>query len=269
MYGIMIRGMAVGLIETVPGVSGSTVAIILGIYEKLIYNLSLLTTRRRREALPFLLAFGFGGVLGFVLSLLLIDYFLSNFRTPTLALFTGVVVGLIPFLWRETIVLSRGKLKNRHYLITALFLSIVVLGQLFGDFGALNIKDLSLANYLFFIVAGFIASTALVLPGISGALILTIFGIYELAKDSLLDLYLPVVLPILFGVIAGILISSRLIRYLLEHYSAETYAAIVGLVIGSIFAIISNMDPIQSLATLIFSVITFILGLTFSFLVKS
>lgn len=264
----MVRGMAVGLIETVPGVSGSTVAIVLGIYEKLIYNLSLLTTRKRREALPFLFAFGIGGILGFILSLLLIDYFLTNFRTPTLALFTGIVAGLIPFLWRETIALSRGKLSSKHYLITAFFLSLVIIGQLFGDFGALNIEELSLANYLFFIVAGFIASTALVLPGISGALILTIFGIYELAKDSLLDLYMPVVLPIFFGVITGILISSRLIRYLLEHYSAETYSAIVGLVIGSIFAIISNMDPVTSFSTLIYSVMTFVFGVSFSVLVK-
>jgi len=264
----MFRGMAVGIIETVPGVSGSTVAIVLGIYDQLIYNLSLLTTKKRREAYPFLFVFGIGLVLGFILSLLLIDFFLTNFRTPTLSLFMGIVVGLIPFLWREAIILGRGRLSAKHYILTFTFLSIVVIGQLFAGFDTWNLYELSLVDYLFFIVAGFIASTALVLPGISGALILTILGIYDLAKDSLLSFYMPVVLPLGFGVILGILMSSRFIRYLLKNYPAETYSAIVGLVLGSIFAILSNMDKASSFPVIVASGLTFLLGLLFSVILK-
>ncbi|MDQ0353006.1 putative membrane protein [Alkalibacillus filiformis] len=82
-------------------------------------------------------------------------------------------------------------------------------------------------------VAGFVASTALVLPGISGALMLTILGNYELATASLVQFYWPVILSIGVGVIAGVLFMSRLIQNLLNHYTQSTYAAMVGLVAGS------------------------------------
>lgn len=180
----------------------------------------------------------------------------------------GIVVGLIPFLWREAIILGRGRLSAKHYILTFTFLSIVVMGQLFAGFDTWNLYELSLVDYLFFIVAGFIASTALVLPGISGALILTILGIYDLAKDSLLSFYMPVVLPLGFGVILGILMSSRFIRYLLKNYPAETYSAIVGLVLGSIFAILSNMDKASSFPVIVASGLTFLLGLLFSVILK-
>src|SRR5690625_3300850 len=123
----MFRGMAVGIIETVPGVSGSTVAIVLGIYDQLIYNLSLLTTKKRREAYPFLFVFGIGLVLGFILSLLLIDFFLTNFRTPTLSLFMGIVVVLFRFLWRWCSLLGWGCLSAKDYSVIFTFLSMVVI----------------------------------------------------------------------------------------------------------------------------------------------
>ena len=260
MRGIMLRGMAVGVTETVPGVSGSTVAIVLGVYEELIYNLSLMTTKKRREAYPFLFIFGIGMVLGFILSLFLIDYFLTNFKTQTLSFFMGIVVGFIPFLWKETVSLSRRKLSLRNYIIILVFFSVVVFGQLFGGFGAMNVEQLTTLDYVFLIVAGFIASTALVLPGISGALILTIFGIYELAKDSLLALHMPVVLSIGSGVVLGVLLSSKFIRILLKKHPVETYSAMLGLVVGSIFAILANMDPLASSAGLIMTTLTFLLG---------
>src|SRR5699024_5640995 len=93
MFGVMFRGMAVGVTEAVPGVSGSTVAMILGIYERLIYSLSILTTNQRKKSLPFLFVFGLGMVIGFALSVFLIDYLLKTYRTPTLTFFIGIIVG--------------------------------------------------------------------------------------------------------------------------------------------------------------------------------
>lgn len=89
MLGIIFRGMAVGITETVPGISGSTVAMILGIYERLIYSLSILTTKHRKEALPFLFTFGAGMVIGFAISIFIISYLLHYYRTPTLIFFAS------------------------------------------------------------------------------------------------------------------------------------------------------------------------------------
>src|SRR5699024_10312191 len=152
---------------------------------------------------------------------------INTYRTPTLRI--GIIVGFLPYLWKETINLSEQKLKIKHYIIILLFLCLVIFGQLLGGSSNIDLHNLSLTDFLFG-VAGVIASTALVLPGISGALILTIFGIYEIAMDSLISLNFPIVLAIGSGIVIGILFSSKLIRYLLEKFKIETYAAMIGLV---------------------------------------
>src|SRR5699024_3622971 len=129
------RGIAVGVTETIPGVSGSTIAMILGIYERLIYSLSILTTNQRKNALPFLFTFGIGMIVGFLFGIFLIDYLLKNYRTPTLMFFIGIIIGFLPYLWKETLSLSENKLKVKHYIIIFLFLCLVIFGQLLGGMG--------------------------------------------------------------------------------------------------------------------------------------
>ncbi|MCE7792742.1 DUF368 domain-containing protein [Salipaludibacillus sp. CUR1] len=87
---------------------------ILGIYEQLIYSLSVLTTKRRLEALPFLMTFGFGMVIGLLGSLFFIDYFLTHYRTQTLTFFIGVIIGFLSYLYREAIDQSGMTLKIKH-----------------------------------------------------------------------------------------------------------------------------------------------------------
>lgn len=268
MLGIIFRGMAVGITETVPGISGSTVAMILGIYERLIYSLSILTTKHRREALPFLFTFGTGMVIGFAISIFIINYLLSYYRTPTLMFFIGIIVGFLPYLWKETLHHSKNKIKLKHYIIMFLFLSIVVLSQPLSDINQMDLNNLAIADYIFFAVAGFIASTALVLPGISGALILIILGIYDIATTSLMSFDLPIILAIGSGIVLGVLLTSRLIRYLLTNYTVETYSAMIGLVSGSIYAIWYHLDSIVSTSTAVVSLITFLGGIAFIITLK-
>lgn len=263
MIKIMFRGMAVGVTETVPGVSGSTVAMILGVYERLIYSLSILTTNKRKEVLPFLLTFGVGMTIGFVFSVLLIGYLLTAYRTPTFTFFIGIIVGFLPYLWRETLNHSKTSLKIKHYFIIFLFLCLVIFGQLFNSGFIIDINNLSLADYGLFAIAGFIASTALLLPGISGALILTIFGLYEIAMESLISFNIPIILAIGSGVMLGGLFTSKLIRYLLTNHKVEIYAAMIGLVSGSIYVIFYNLDGVFDKSTILLSLITFFMGIIF------
>ncbi|WP_431803565.1 DUF368 domain-containing protein [Halobacillus andaensis] len=237
---IFLRGMAVGVTESVPGVSGSTVAIILGIYNRLLYSLSLLTTQRRKEALPFLFIFGIGMVCGFGMSIYIVDYFLHNFQAPTLMFFAGVVLGFLPDLWKETISQTASKLKGKYWGILIFSCLLVVFSQFLVDVKELDVEQLSITAFIFLIVAGFLASSALVLPGMSGALILTILGTYEVAVQSLKSMNLPVVLAVGSGVILGVLVMSRFIQFLLKRYPLGTYLAIIGLLSGSVFAIITT-----------------------------
>lgn len=256
----MFRGMAVGVTETVPGVSGSTVAMILGIYERLIYSLSILTTSERKKVFPFLFIFGTGMIIGFAFSIFLIDYLLKMYRTPTLMFFVGLIVGYLPYLWKETLYLAKTKRKPKHFIIVFLFLFIVIFSQILSGINSIDLNNLSFFDYLFLGTVGYIASTALVLPGISGALILTIFGIYEIAVESLLSLNMPIVLTIGSGVMLGVLFSSKLIRHLLKYFKLETEAAMIGLVSGSIYAIFSNLDRMYNNSTIALSLLTFLAG---------
>ena len=100
MFKIIFRGMAIGVTEIVPGVSGSTVAMILGIYERLLYSLSILTTNKRKEAIPFLITLGFGMVIGFASALFIInsiDYFHSHI-TDVKPLSSNSIVAVLPSL---------------------------------------------------------------------------------------------------------------------------------------------------------------------------
>lgn len=259
--GIILRGIAVGITETVPGISGSTVAMIFGIYERLIYSLSLLTTKKRKEVLPFLITFATGMVIGFVFSIFIINYLLDTYRTPTLMLFTGIIVGFLPYLWKETVFLSKNKLLLKHYVIIVLFFILVLVSQALNGIVEIDSTNLSMSDYIFFVVAGFIASTALVLPGLSGALILTILGLYELVTVSLISFDLAIIFAVGSGIVLGVLFTSKLIRYLLSNYMIETYAAIIGFVSGSIYAILNNLESSFNTSTILISVVTFIVGI--------
>ncbi|GAE30483.1 DUF368 domain-containing protein [Alkalihalobacillus hemicellulosilyticus] len=268
MVKLILRGMAVGMTETVPGISGSTVAMIVGIYERLIYSLSILTTNKRKEAIPFLLTFGVGMVLGFGCSIFIIKFLLETYRTPTFLFFVGIIVGFLPYLWHDTIKHAQSKLRVKHYVIMLFFFGVVVGSQVLGSFHFIDWNHLTFFDYVFFIIAGFIASTALVLPGISGALILTILGLYEAMTASLVALNWPILFAVGSGILLGVLLTSKLIRYLLKHYTSETYSAMVGLVSGSIFAILNELDGVINNQVIIASLITFVGGIVLIFLLQ-
>jgi putative membrane protein len=202
-------------------------------------------------------------ILGFAVSIFIVGYLLAYYRTPTLIFFVGIIVGFLPFLWKETLQQANHRLQAKHYVIMLLFISLIVFSPFLGAMNNINVDNLSVFDYIFFTAAGFIASTALVLPGISGALILTILGVYETATASLLAFNFPVIAAIGSGMIAGILLTSKLIRYLLTRYPSETYAAMMGLVSASIYAIFFNLDPIAGFSSLAFSAVTFLAGIAF------
>jgi len=262
MLNIIWRGMAVGITETVPGISGSTIAMVLGVYEQLIQSLSLLSSRRWRETIPFLLKFGGGMVFGFALSISLIVFLLENYRTPTLIFFVGIIVGFLPYLYKETLRQCNASLQVKHYLIMVGFFVLVTSGQLLRGLNPIDLNALTAGDYAFLVVAGGLASTALVLPGISGALILTILGIYEVATTALKTMQLPVVAAIGIGIMTGVLLTSRLVRYLLSHRTVETYCAMLGLVAGSIFAILGNVERSLQLPVIVASFLTFVCGIS-------
>ena len=247
------------LADSVPGVSGGTIAFILGFYDDFIGSLNSLTSIKsskedKKKALFFLIKLGFGWVVGFVLSIkLLTSIFESNIYSIS-SLFTGFIVVSIPLIMKQEKDSLIGKYKNIIFtIIGALIVVLITFFNPSGSTGGLNlsVEHLTFGVGIFVFVAGAIAISAMVLPGISGSTLLLIFGLYTGIINSIHEVlsfnfsYLPVLIIFGVGVIVGILSTIKLIKFLLLKYRSAIIYLILGLMIGSIYAVFMGPTTLE------------------------
>lgn len=229
------RGFLIGASDLIPGVSGGTIAFILGIYEDLLKAISGFFSREWRKHIGFLLplAIGMGGTL--LLFSRVIEYLLDNYNAQTQFFFLGLIIGIIPYITNE--VNMKKNFKVGHYLL------VIVVGVTLASLAFINpvdygvIKKLTASNALGLFLAGWAGSMAMLLPGISGSFILLLLGVYHTAIGALSDFNIPIIAVIGSGVIVGFIVSSKVIQFLLERFKYSTFSVVIGLVFGSIFVI--------------------------------
>ena len=241
------HGFCMALADSVPGVSGGTIAFILGFYEQFLNALHDLfhgTAVERKPACRYLLKLGLGWVLGMGGCVVLLSnlfeqniYFMSS-------LFLGLTICSVPFV----AVAEHKALKNWRCawflpLGAAVVVGLTLLRTGGGSLGAVNYAHLQPLQYVYLFIAGAAAITAMVLPGISGSSILLIAGVYLptiQAVHDLLGLQLavfPGLCALGFGVLAGIGLSIHAIRGALLRYRSQMVWLILGLMLGSLYAI--------------------------------
>ncbi|CAG9619898.1 DUF368 domain-containing protein [Sutcliffiella rhizosphaerae] len=251
------RGILIGMCDVVPGISGGTVAFILGIYERLINAISGFFSKDWYKHLTFLLPLGMGMGIAIISFSHVIEFLLRTYPEPTQFLFLGLVVGVLPLLVKESNI--KETFKARHY--TLLVVSLLLLASMAflqeSTRPIIVALDMNTAIILFF--AGALASTSMLLPGISGSMVLLILGFYTTAITAIKDFNFPIIIVIGLGVAVGFILSSKMIKYILVKYPVMTYAAIIGLVTGST-AIIYNGFA-ESFLGNVMCVISFIFGL--------
>ena len=233
----LIKGLAMGAADVVPGVSGGTLAFILGIYERLLSAISScnlqavkLLCRGRIKALwqhidgTFLLCL-FSGILLSIFSLAgVITYMLEYRPIPLWSLFFVLILTALPHLWRSVSWSSWRLL-------------LCVLGIVFSVLvGMLTPRELEPQSWMFF-AAGAIAICAMILPGISGSFILLMSGMYAPVLLAVTNLQVGVLLLFMSGCIIGLLSFSRLLNWLLQHYHDASLALLIGVVIGALYRI--------------------------------
>lgn len=265
------RGFAMGISDLIPGVSGGTIALLLGIYDDFIASVSGVFSKHFKKSILFLLPIIIGMALAIGILSSVINYLLATHFVPTMFFFFGLILGIIPFLLR--ISHYKKTYKIQHWVIMGVAIIALALMAFFkGDtsHAAPSYIDLSLPMLIKYFIAGVCASSAMLLPGISGSFILLLFGVYSTVTYSISEIVrfnfeaLPVILMVGMGIVVGFLIASKVITYLLKHYTYLTYAAILGLVIGSLFSVFPGL-PNQGL-TWLASIITLLLGFIISFI---
>lgn len=270
-----INGFCMALADSVPGVSGGTVAFILGFYDDFIgsiHNLLFERKEKQKQALYYLCKLGIGWVTGMLIAVTILSSAFENHIYFVSSLFIGFVTASIPYIvWQE-----KTAIKD-HYgnIVFAVIGAIIVIGITYFNQSSLltgiqlNQFSVPLAIYVF--VAGMIAISAMFLPGISGSTLLLIFGLYLPVISgikSLLHLqlaYFPMLCIFGFGVIVGAASVVKGIRYCLLTYRSQTMYMILGLMIGSLYAIVmgpATLDvPAKPVSFASFQWIAFILGI--------
>lgn len=269
------RGFCMALADSVPGVSGGTVAFILGFYDRFINSLNDIVYgdfKAKKEAAFFLGKLFIGWIIGVVLASFVLTSLFEKEIYKISSLFLGFIIFSLPVIIKEEKNVLKGKYLNLIFVLIGIL--VVALITYFNPVtGASNYVDVANLNFglgLYIFVAGMIAISAMVLPGISGSTLLLIFGLYMPLLNALKEVfkfnlsYLPAVVCLGFGIIAGVCLVIKIIKICLEKYRSATVFLIIGLMIGSLYAIVMGPTtleiPVEALNFNNFSILFFIIG---------
>ncbi len=275
----MIKGMMIGIANIIPGVSGGTIALSMGIYDKLIGAVSNLLKDWKKSAVT-LLPIALGVVLGLIGFTYLIEYLLSNHTFVTCMTFVGLIFGGLPMLFnklKQKLASSRRSIGVSGALaFIILFAVSVSLPMLRSDNEVLRTLTATPGTMITMFFVGIIASATMVVPGVSGSLVLMILGYYYGILDSIKSFLealktfdIPalangflILFPLGIGILLGIFLIAKIITFLFERYGVQTYCAILGLIISSPFAIFYNTGLFGQLKDL--SILIIIAGIIFA-----
>ena len=264
----ILRGCAIGIANIIPGVSGGTLAVSMGIYDKIISSVTGLF-RHFKKSFTTLLPYGIGMVAGLLGLSFIIEFLFSRYPLPTILLFIGLILGGVPALWQRI----KGKKINAIsiLLFVTTFTFLVLLPFIAGEerTDLVLTPDIITIIKLFFV--GIIASATMVIPGVSGSMILMSLGYYAPILSSInnfvravLDFNISAALaecallvPFGIGVLVGIFAIAKLIEFLLARFETHTYCAVLGLVAASPISIFTAFRiPAPSVLILVLSPIT-------------
>lgn len=269
------RGFCMALADSVPGVSGGSIAFILGFYDRFINSLNDLIYgdfKTKKTAFLFLFKIGIGWVIGVVLASLVLTTFFEKEIYRVSSLFLGFVVFSLPVIIKE----EKKCLKKNYLNLIFAFIGIIIVALITyfnpvtGTSNYVDISNLTFGLGVYIFVVGAIAISAMVLPGISGSTLLLIFGIYMPVFKAIKEVlhfnlsYVPSLIIFGLGIITGICLVIKLIKVCLEKYRSQTIYLIIGLMIGSLYAIVMGPTtleiPKEALSFSNFSIVFFVIG---------
>ena len=272
---LFFKGVFMGIADAIPGVSGGTIALLLGIYEELIstisgLNFSLITKLKNNGFKSFWKSLNGNFlttlVLGIGISLILFVKISANLLTShplyVWSFFLGLILATVYVIYK---LIESWNLVNIISTLLMIAFSIILTSD------SLNISDDT--NLFYILICGIIASSAMILPGISGSLILVILGVYKILVEALDNLDVKIISSFIVGAVIGVISFSKILKWLFNNYKSLAYSIMLGLVIGSIEKIwpwnksfsaeLSNLDLFVSISLVILGfIIVFLLEKT-------
>lgn len=247
---LFIKGVVLGVAFVIPGVSGGTLAVLMGIYEELIEAASNFykSIADFKKYIMYLLPIGLGVVFSVAVFAKLIKFGLDKAPIITILIFLGMIIGGIPALVRN-VKGTKTNLKDMTLMLVGL---IIVISMLIFHKSNSNVvlTNMSITGYITLFLVGAIAAVTMVVPGISGSFTLMLIGYYEPILNLVNDITsfknlgpnLILIFIFMLGVFIGIIFISKIIEWCLKHYKRETYYAIIGFVLSSIISVIYEVS---------------------------
>ncbi|NLN65441.1 MAG: DUF368 domain-containing protein [Clostridiaceae bacterium] len=265
----IVKGVVIGIATLVPGVSGGTMSIILGLYDDIIHAISSFFKDMKKNII-FLATVGIGGIIGLLAFSKVMELALIHFRYPMVYLFIGVIIGGMPVLFKKA---SGGFMKAGNWLYFAAGV-LIILVMSFYDVTIVNLANSSgILQFVFLFFAGIIIAVALILPGLSTSFMLLAIGLYDITLNALSELRTIVLhgttpnaewvfsylIPICLGTAFGIITTTKVLERFMNSKPQQTYMLILGFVAGSIVDIVFDTG-LPSGWNIVLSIATFILG---------
>lgn len=269
-----IQGFCMALADSVPGVSGGTIAFLLGFYDQFIGSLDNLfrgNLKEKKSALKFLIKLGIGWIIGFGIAATILSNLFHTQIYAMSSLFIGFIIFAIPIVIYEEKDILKSNYKNIIFTILGISLVVAITILTSSNGQGVDINNLNFGTILYVFIAAAIAISAMVLPGISGSTLLLIFGLYIPIMTAIKEFlhlnfsYFPILLVFGLGIIAGIVFFVGLIRKCLKNYRSQSIYTIIGMMIGSLYSIVQGpttlAEPQAAMTFRTFNILFFILGI--------
>lgn len=268
----ILRGAVIGIANIIPGVSGGTMMVSMGIYDKLIHCITHFFSELKKNIM-YLLPIVVGVGIGIVGGAIALSEMYKWIPFQTSLLFVGLVVGSLPIIWKNV----RGKTIRPGHIISCVIFLAVVLVFAFLNEPEENATELvfSYSNMVILLVVGIVAAATMIIPGVSGSMVLTLLGFHKPIMDAISAFFtnlfawnmdgilqgIGVLTPFGIGIIIGIVVIAKLVEIVFDKYPLYAYWSIIGLILASPVAIIRAIDcPVIGLLEISTGIVAMVAG---------
>lgn len=243
-------GILIGIANIIPGVSGGTLALSLGVYEDIIYAVNHLI-KEFKKSMKTLIPLGIGAVLAILCLSKVIEYLFNVYPNNTTSVFVGLIIGALPMLFRNV---KGSKLDFRNIICFIIGFGVILGMAFLGETKSSNVFPST--NLVIILLVGVIASATMIIPGVSGSMVLALMGFYMPILNTINTLVEKLLVLDIFnswneifiltffgiGVIIGIVVLARIIEIMFSKFKIPTFYAIIGIILASPIALLGNLD---------------------------